>query len=62
MNNSSLVMTTHHLEEAEELSDQIILMNKGTIIEKGTVDYIKSIYGNGYEITLDRLEANQKDY
>lgn len=53
-------MTTHHLEEAEELSDQIILMNKGTIIEKGTVDFIKSIYGNGYEITLDRLEANQK--
>ncbi|BFH72858.1 ABC transporter ATP-binding protein [Sulfurisphaera javensis] len=35
---SKIVLTTHYMEEAEELSDDIILLHKGKIIAKGTID------------------------
>tara|TARA_B100000749_G_scaffold280875_1_gene279562 strand:- start:12262 stop:13140 length:879 start_codon:yes stop_codon:yes gene_type:complete len=41
----SLLITTHHLEEAEELSTHISVLNKGRIIESGTVRQIKEKFG-----------------
>lgn len=32
----SLLLTTHYMEEAEQLSDNVIVMNSGTIITEGT--------------------------
>ncbi len=39
--NRTIVLTTHHLDEAEILSDRIILMNKGELLIDGTSDFIK---------------------
>lgn len=37
----SLLLTTHYMEEAEQLADRILIMNKGKIITEGTADELK---------------------
>lgn len=39
---AAIVLTTHYLEEAEALADQIVLLNKGVIINRGTPAQIKA--------------------
>jgi len=41
---TGIVLTTHYLAEAEQLSDQIIMLNKGKIIKQGSPDDIKSSF------------------
>ena len=38
----SIVLTTHYLEEADQLSDRIIMLNRGKIVKTGTPAEIKS--------------------
>jgi ABC-2 type transport system ATP-binding protein len=37
---TSILLTTHHLDEAEHCSDQIIILDKGTVIAEGTMDQL----------------------
>jgi len=39
----TIVLTTHLLEEAEELCDSVAIMNHGTIIARGSVEDVKSM-------------------
>lgn len=39
---TSIVLTTHYLEEADFLSDRIIMINRGKIIQQGTPETIKA--------------------
>lgn len=39
---TSLILTTHYMEEAEYLCDRIIIMDKGTILAQGTLDQLLS--------------------
>jgi ATP-binding cassette, subfamily A (ABC1), member 3 len=48
----TLLMTTHHLDEAEELADRVAIMSKGRLLALGTSDYIKKTFGEGYYLTL----------
>lgn len=41
----TLILTTHYLEEAEELADRICIMDKGVIQVMGTVDEIIKVSG-----------------
>lgn len=41
-NGSSIVLTTHYLEEAETLADRVALIVKGKIVALGTVDEIRA--------------------
>ncbi len=41
---TSVLLTTHYIEEAEQLCDQIALINKGKIIKTGTSDQLKKAY------------------
>jgi ABC-2 type transport system ATP-binding protein len=34
--NKTIVLTTHYMDEAEQLCDEIVIMNQGEIIESGT--------------------------
>lgn len=38
----SMVLTTHYLEEAEALADQVVLLNQGHVITQGTPNQIKA--------------------
>ncbi len=41
----TVIYSTHYMEEAEYLCDRIILLNKGKIINCGTMDELKDITG-----------------
>ncbi len=41
----TIILTTHYMEEAEELSDRIAVMVKGEIREIGTLQQLKDITG-----------------
>lgn len=49
---SSVLLTTHRMEEAERLCDFIAIMVNGRIVSYGTPSYLMETYGGGYEITL----------
>ena len=42
---STLLLTTQYLEEADELADEIAVVDKGKIIARGTADQLKSQVG-----------------
>ncbi len=41
----AVLLTTHHLEEAEALADRIVLLSRGTVVAAGTAAEIKSAAG-----------------
>lgn len=41
---TTILLTTHYIEEAEQLCDNIALINKGKIIQTGTSDELKKKY------------------
>ena len=48
----TIVLTTHHLEEAEVLADRIGIMAKGKLLAVGTSEFIKKNFGVGYHLTI----------
>jgi ABC-type multidrug transport system ATPase subunit len=47
-----IILTTHAMEEAEVLSDRVIVMAEGQIKCSGTCLYLKNHYGDGYRIEI----------
>lgn len=41
---TTILLTTHYIEEAEQLCDNLALINKGTIIKTGTSNELKKLY------------------
>ena len=41
----TIILTTHYMEEAEELSDRIGIMKSGRLLAEGTVDELKAKAG-----------------
>ncbi|CAH4000203.1 unnamed protein product [Pieris brassicae] len=50
--NRTILLTTHHLDEAELLSDQVVIMHKGQIHTTGSPIEIKRTLGSGYKLTV----------
>jgi len=48
----SVLLTTHYLEEAEELADRVAIMNFGKIIAMGTPTQIIEKHGSGEALTV----------
>ena len=48
----TIFLTTHYMEEAEELADQVAIIHKGKIIAEGTVDELITKYGHGLMATF----------
>ena len=48
----TIVLTTHHLDEADELSDRIGVMSKGKLFAVGSSDFIKRKFGVGYHLII----------
>jgi ATP-binding cassette subfamily A (ABC1) protein 3 len=49
---SSIILTTHSMEEAEALSTKIAIMVTGQIKCIGSIQHIKSKFGKGYEVEI----------
>lgn len=48
----TIILTTHHLEEAEELAERIGIMAKGKLLTVGSVDFIKKQFGIGFHLEI----------
>ena len=58
---SSVILTTHSMEEAEALSSKLAIMVEGRIKCIGPVQALKSKYGQGFEIEVKvRLPTNKE--
>jgi len=52
MDEASVLLTTHRMDEAEQLCDKIAIMINGRFTVLGTPSYLKAQYGLGYSITI----------
>ncbi|XP_046491171.1 uncharacterized protein ldd isoform X1 [Neodiprion pinetum] len=48
----TVLLSTHHMDEADMLSDTVVIMHKGKILCSGSPLSLKSSYGHGYKITV----------
>uniref|UniRef100_A0A8B9UCV2 ATP binding cassette subfamily A member 13 n=1 Tax=Anas zonorhyncha TaxID=75864 RepID=A0A8B9UCV2_9AVES len=48
----TLIFTTHHLDEAEVLSDRIAILQQGQLRCCGSPSYLRETYGQGHSLTL----------
>ena len=48
----TILISTHHMDEAEMISDRIVMLHQGKLICKGSPLYLKSQYGSGYHLTV----------
>ena len=49
----SVIMSSQHLEEADELSDRICIMTKGQLLALDTPEKIKRQFGVGYKLLIE---------
>jgi len=54
----TIVLTTHMIEEAEELCDELVIINHGKIIAKGTTDDVKKL---GLQMFYLSLKFNEME-
>jgi ABC-2 type transport system ATP-binding protein len=52
---TSMILTTHYMEEAENLCDYIIIIDKGVILREGTLSQLLGDETSGRHRTLDDL-------
>jgi ATP-binding cassette, subfamily A (ABC1), member 3 len=52
--NRTIILTTHYMEEADALSDRIVLMSHGKVKCCGTPLFLKDRFGTGYRVTVSK--------
>jgi ABC-2 type transport system ATP-binding protein len=49
----TVFLTTHYMEEADQLSDRVAIIDQGRIVALGTPEKLKAEYGEDEKITLE---------
>lgn len=57
----TVLLSTHHLDEADMLSDVVVVMHNGRILCTGSPVSLKMSYGRGYTMTIEFPLASAKD-
>jgi ABC-2 type transport system ATP-binding protein len=52
----TIILTTHYLEEAQQLSDRVAIVDHGLIVAMGTADEIIEQYGSGERLDIHGSE------
>ena len=52
LQDSSMILTTHRMDEAESLCDNIAIMINGRFVCYGSPGHLKATYGEGYSVVL----------
>lgn len=58
----TIFLTTHYMEEAQELADHVAIINHGRIIAEGTVDELIDRYGKGMVLAFTRAHPKLRDF
>lgn len=53
----TIILSTHHLDEAEVLSDRIAFLENGGLKCCGSPFYLKETFGSGYHLTLTKKKV-----
>ncbi|XP_008589246.1 PREDICTED: ATP-binding cassette sub-family A member 12 [Galeopterus variegatus] len=53
----TIILSTHHLDEAEVLSDRIAFLEHGGLRCCGSPFYLKEVFGDGYHLTLTKKKS-----
>ncbi|ELW49201.1 ATP-binding cassette sub-family A member 12 [Tupaia chinensis] len=53
----TIILSTHHLDEAEVLSDRIAFLEQGGLRCCGSPFYLKETFGDGYHLTLTKKKS-----
>ncbi|XP_072817426.1 glucosylceramide transporter ABCA12 isoform X2 [Vicugna pacos] len=53
----TIILSTHHLDEAEVLSDRIAFLEQGGLRCCGSPFYLKEAFGDGYHLTLTKKKS-----
>ena len=61
MKMASVLLTTHRMDEAEQMCDKIAIMINGRFVVFGSPNYLKTEYGHGYTISIKQTSQNWKD-
>ncbi|MEM0951836.1 MAG: ABC transporter ATP-binding protein [Cyanobacteria bacterium P01_H01_bin.74] len=58
---TTVILTTHYMDEADKLSDEILIMNQGNVVMQGTATALKNHIASPhrYELKLNIPEATQ---
>lgn len=48
----TVILSTHDVDDAEELADEIAIIDRGTVIEHGTAEAVRSRSGHAYRLLL----------
>lgn len=57
---STVVYTSHYMEEVEQICSRIVIMDKGKTIASGTNDELKSMIKSGEKITIELFNFDSK--
>ncbi len=52
----TIILTTHYLDEAQQLSDRVAIMNHGKIVAMGTTEQIIAEHGSGERLEIGASE------
>jgi len=53
----TLFLTTHALDEADALADDIVIMSKGRLVVQGSAPELKHVHGGGYHVVTSDPQA-----
>ncbi|KAL8581035.1 hypothetical protein ACOMHN_012686 [Nucella lapillus] len=54
----TILMSTHHLDEADTLSDRILILHTGRLLSVGSPSFLKDQLEGGYRLTLNTHPAD----
>ena len=57
----TIVLSTHHLDEADLLSDRLAIISSGELQCVGTTMYLKRKYGEGYNLIIELTSIVDKN-
>ena len=59
---STVLLTTHYMEEAEMLSDRVGIIHDGTLVALDTVDNLKAAHGYKFKIAMESGDRTETIY
>ena len=48
----TIMLSTHHMDEAEALGDRIAIISQGSLLCCGSFEFLKHQYGRGHHLTI----------
>lgn len=58
MSGRTILLSTHHMDEADLLGDRIAVISHGKLKCCGSPLFLKSTYGDGYKLTLVKKQSD----